>query len=151
MTRQTGKKITEPNAIFKAVKLFYMAITGGAGFFILLLYFINGDIRFSLNTISLTIAVSLLLIIPILFSRILYKRTLQKTDKNAPVEEKMTVYRQAAVLRVIIIEGTLFLAVILYLIQGYTMLLYCSTGIIVILNNDFPHQTTDVRRFGIGF
>jgi len=107
MTKQINQKTTDPNAIFKAVRLIYLAITVGAGFFILILYFINGDIRFSLNTISLTIAVSLL-IIPILFSRILYKRILQKTDKNAPIEEKMSVYRQAAVLRAIIIEGTNF-------------------------------------------
>ena len=144
MTKQINQKTTDPNAIFKAVRLIYLAITVGAGFFILILYFINGDIRFSLNTISLTIAVSLL-IIPILFSRILYKRILQKTDKNAPIEEKMSVYRQAAVLRAIIIEGTIFLAVILYLIQGCTLYYVVAFALLLYLIMIFP---TKQRMFG---
>jgi len=144
MTKQINQKTTDPNAIFKAVRLIYLAITGGAGFLILLLYFINGDIRFSFNASSLTIAVSML-IIPILFSRILYKRILQKTGKNAPIEEKMSVYRQAAVSRAIIIEGTIFLAVILYLIQGCTLYYVVAFALLLYLIMIFP---TKQRMFG---
>ena len=110
----------------------------------MLLYFINGEIRFSLNALSLTIAVSLL-IIPILFSHILYNRILQKTVKDTSIEEKMSVYQQVAVMRAIIIEGTIFLAVILYLIQGYTLYYIVAFALLLYLIMSFP---TKQRMFG---
>jgi len=129
---------------FKSIKIVHIALVIGVVFFILISVFLQIK---GFGTVAPEIDNILLFVVPIFAlggifaSNFVFKKRLNEIRKKSNLKEKMEEYRSALIVKLALIEGPSFFAVVTYLLTGNYIYLGLAVILIIVFLIYTPNKT----------
>jgi len=129
---------------FKSIKIVHIALVTGVVFFTLISVFLQIE---GFGTVGPEIDKVLLFVVPIFAligifaSNFVFKKKLNEIRKKSNLKEKMEEYRSALIIKLALIEGPSFFAVVAFLLTGNYIYLGLTIILIIVFLIYTPNKT----------
>jgi len=139
---------------FKANKIVHVAMVIGLVFFISMSFFLQ---KMGLGTIGENLSKSAVYITPIIAligligGTSLFKRKLNQCRTKQLLNEKLTEYRSALILKFAIIDGTALILIISYLLTGELIILTAAGLLIIVFTTYIPTKAKLINDLALSF
>jgi len=139
---------------FKANIIIHVAMVMGLVFFLLVSFLLQKN---SFGTIGGNLSKSAVYITPIIAliglfgSASLFKRKLNGCRTKQHLNEKLTEYRSALILKFAIIEGTTFILIIFYFLTGEFIILSAAGLLIIVFTTYIPTKAKLINDLALSF
>ncbi len=136
-------KMTSGN-YFKSIKIIHLALVTGVVFFALISILLQAK---GFGTVGQEIDNVLLIVVPIFVlagifaSNFVFKKKLSEVRKKSNLKEKMEEYQSALIIKLALIEGPSFFAVITYLLTDNYIYLGLTAILIIVFIIYAPNKT----------
>ncbi len=139
---------------FKANKIVHIAFVIGLVFFALISFLLQlkgfGTIGENVNKLAVYI-IPIIALIGLISSTLLFKRKLNECSTKQNLNEKLTEYRSALILKFGIIEGTTFIILISYLLTGELIVLTVAGILIIVFITYIPTKGKLINDLDLSF
>ena len=129
---------------FKSIKIVHIALVVGVVFFALISVFLQikgfGTVGHEIDKVLL-IVVPIFALIGIFASNFVFKKKLNEIRKKSNLKEKMEEYRSALIIKLALIEGPSFFAVVSFLLTGNYIYLGLTVILIIVFLIYTPNKT----------
>ena len=129
---------------FKSIKIVHIALVVGVVFFALISVFLQingfGTVGHEIDKVLL-IVVPIFALIGIFASNFVFKKKLNEIQKKSNLKEKMEEYRSALIIKLALIEGPSFFAVVSFLLTGNYIYLGLTVILIIVFLIYTPNKT----------
>lgn len=115
------------NQFLKTLNIIHLALMAGVGFFLAIITFMHQSAQIEkfidTNEMLLVLIAAIAAFSQLMLGNVLFKKKLQLINMNDALEDKLSAYRSAFIIRLALVEGAGFFTVVLYMLSASYFLL----------------------------